>query len=72
MSDERIIDRFVDIESKLAHQEHTIAELNDVVTKHQETLMQLERLYASLTERMASLAEAAPGGSTADERPPHY
>lgn len=65
-------DRFIDIETKLAHQEHTIAELNDVITKHQEKIMQLEELCASLLDRVRSIGEALPGDAPQDEKPPHY
>jgi len=64
--------RFVDIETKLAHQEHVLLELNDVITKQQETIMRLESLCDSIVERLRSLAEMAPGDSNVDEVPPHY
>ena len=65
-------ERFIDIETKLAHQEHTIAELNDVITSHQEKIMQLEALCASLLDRVRSIGEALPGDAPQDEKPPHY
>ena len=64
--------RFVDIETKLAHQQHLVLELNDVITKQQEQIMRLEALCASIDERVRSLSEAAPAGSNEDEVPPHY
>jgi len=64
--------RLVDIETKLAHQEHLLLELNDVITKQQEKIMRLERLCDSIIERVRSLAEAAPAGPNVDEVPPHY
>ena len=64
--------RFVDIETKLAHQEHLVLELNDVITKQQEKIMRLEALCDSIIERVRSLGEAAPAGSGEDEVPPHY
>ena len=68
MSEERLIE----LESRLAHQDQTILELNDVVTDQQSRIMQLERLCKSLAERLASLAESSQAGSSDDERPPHY
>jgi len=68
MSDERL----VEIEMKLAHQDQALIELNDVLTKQQETIMTLERLFASMVERMAELDDGASDGGTGDERPPHY
>ena len=64
--------RFVDIETKLAHQEHLVLELNDVITKQQEKIMRLEALCDSIVERIRSLDEPAPGGSDEHEVPPHY
>ena len=64
--------RFVDIETKLAHQEHLLLELNDVITKQQEKIMRLEELCDSIVERVRSLGEAAPSGPHTDEVPPHY
>lgn len=65
-------ERFVDLESRLAHQDQLLSELNDVVTSQQAKLMQLEALVKSLTERFRSMADAMPADDSADERPPHY
>ncbi len=64
--------RFVDLETKLAHQEHLLLELNDVITKQQENIMRLEKLCDSIIERVRSLGEALPTGANVDEKPPHY
>ena len=68
MSDERLID----LETRIAHQDHALNELNDVVTAQQARLMDLERLCKSLVQRIADMSEAAQSGSAEDERPPHY
>lgn len=65
-------DRLVDIESKLAHQEYLLAELNDVITKQQENIMRLESLCDSLAQRMRSISDALPADTPLDEKPPHY
>lgn len=64
--------RFVDLETKLAHQEHLLLELNEVITKQQENIMRLEKLCDSIIERVRSLGEAPPGDANVDETPPHY
>ena len=64
--------RFVDLETKLAHQEHLLLELNDIITKQQENIMRLEKLCESIIERVRSLSEAAPADTNVDEKPPHY
>jgi SlyX protein len=65
-------DRLVQIETKLAHQEHLLDALNDVVTKQQDSIMRLEEQHAILVERLRSISEALPADSAQDERPPHY
>ncbi|MCH7821428.1 MAG: SlyX family protein [Proteobacteria bacterium] len=61
-------ERLVDIETKLAHQDQLIYELNDVVTKQQGQIMQIEKLCDSLVNRIRAMDEV----QTDDERPPHY
>ncbi len=65
-------DRFVDIETKLAHQEHLLLELNAVITKQQEIIMRLESLCESIVERVRAIGETGHGDPNADEVPPHY
>ena len=65
-------DRLIEIESKLAHQEQLVLELNEVVTEQQSKIMQLEQLCKSLVERIRSLGEAATGDTPQDDPPPHY
>jgi SlyX protein len=67
MSEERL----VDIETKLAHQEHLLIELNDVITKQQEKIMQLEELCGSLADRVRTISEALPEEGSGNEVPPH-
>jgi len=65
-------EKFVDIESKLAHQEHTIAELNDALSSQQMQISKLEHQVVTLIDRVRSLSESAPAGGTDDDPPPHY
>lgn len=65
-------DRFIDLESRLAHQDQLLHELNDVVTSQQAKIMELNTLCQSLIDRVRSMGEAAPAGDSGDERPPHY
>ncbi len=65
-------DRLIDIESKLAHQDQLLVELNEVVTEQQGRIMQLEQLSSSLIERVRAIGDAAPEEGPVDERPPHY
>ncbi len=65
-------DRLIDIESKLAHQDQLLMELNEVVTEQQGRIMQLEQLSASLIERVRAIGDTGPDEGPVDERPPHY
>jgi SlyX protein len=65
-------ERFVDLETRLAHQDQMLHELNEVVTDQQAKLMQLEELCRSLVDRVRSLGEGIQQGDPASERPPHY
>ena len=65
-------ERFIELESRLAHQDQMLHELNDVVTDQQAKLMHLEELCRTLVDRVRSLGEGMPAGEPADERPPHY
>ncbi len=65
-------ERFIDLESRMAHQDQLLNELNDVVTGQQAKIMQLDELCKSLIARIRSLSDAIPAAGSADERPPHY
>ncbi len=65
--------RIIELETRLAYQEHTLNELNDVVTDQQSQLTRLEQLATTLSSRLEALAEAGPGSAdAATEKPPHY
>ena len=53
MSDER----FIDLETRLAHQDQLLHELNNVVTDQQAKIMQLEALCQSLIDRVKAVGE---------------
>ncbi len=64
--------RIIDIETKLAHQEHLLGELNDALTDQQASITALELRCDSLLDRIKTLGEGGLPGSDIDERPPHY
>ena len=68
MADERLID----IETKIAHQEHTVSELNDALANQQKQIANLELQVRTLAGQIRTIAEAAPGGAEDDAPPPHY
>ncbi len=65
-------ERLIDIETKLAHQEDLLNELNTVVTDQQAQISRLETLCRSLLDRLRSLSDGESAGGPDDERPPHY
>lgn len=65
-------ERLIEIETKVAYQEHTIAELNDVIYRQQQQIDQLERLCKALTDRVQDMAETATTEKAGHEKPPHY
>ena len=62
----------IELQTKLAHQEHTIAALNEALTGQQAQIARLEQLVTALTDRVKALSESAPGGDGGHEVPPHY
>jgi SlyX protein len=62
-------DRFVDIETKLAHQEDLVDELNKVVYQQTRRIDQLEALVNQLAEHIRNNAQS---GQPGNEPPPHY
>lgn len=65
--------RITELETRVAYQEHTIQELNDVVYRQQLQIDKIEIMCKHLMDRIQSLAEAGSGGEQqTNERPPHY
>ena len=64
--------RITELETKIAYQEHTIQELNDVVYRQQLQIDKVEVMCRHLMDRIQSMAETSGGVSDANERPPHY
>ena len=64
--------RLIDIETKLAYQEDTVQQLNDVVFAQQKKIDQLELLCQHLLVRLKDLSEQQSGNFTFIEKPPHY
>ena len=65
-------EKTIDIETKLAHQEHLLSALNDALSNQQAQIADLEQLCRSLVERIRALSEAGSGDGNDEERPPHY
>ena len=64
-----IDNRFIDIEIKLAHQEHLVESLNERIYAQQQQIDKLENLIAAMAERIRTRDSAQ---APINERPPHY
>nr|WP_149890931.1 SlyX family protein [Roseibium aestuarii] len=63
--------RIEKLEIDLAHANHTIDELNDVVIEQGKQIHRLTRKLAEMTDQMEELIENALPGHQVD-KPPHY
>ena len=61
--------RITDLEIRMAHQDQTIAELNDVITAQWKKLDALERQMKRLGEALENMDA---GDAPANQKPPHY
>lgn len=62
-------DRMTALEIRIAHQDQTIAELNDVVTTQWRKIEALERQMGRLREEFQNSQQ---GGNGDEPPPPHY
>ena len=64
--------KIIDLQSKLAFQDETINELNEVITDQQNQLDQLSEEIRLLNLRISSVAEASNVTEEKEPPPPHY
>lgn len=64
--------RLIEIETKLAHQEILISELNQVIARQQETIDQLQAGLKGFFKRYGELNGDSTQVGPANEKPPHY
>lgn len=70
-----IEEQLIDVQTRVAYQEDTLAQLNDVITKQDIEIVQLKQQVRLLAQRLDELARDPLQGDEADvanERPPHY
>ena len=65
-------ERISELETRLAHQEHTIDELSLVVAKHARLLDLFREQLRRMTDRVENVEDALPGQSPDEPPPPHY
>ena len=65
-------ERLEAIEEKLAHLEHAVGELSDVIARQQKELERALERHQRLTDKLAALESDSGASATAYEKPPHY
>lgn len=65
-------DRLVDIETRLAFQEDTLQQLNDVVYRQQGQIDRLTARAEALRAQLGEIAAKLPDEEGGEEKPPHY
>ncbi len=65
-------DDLIELQTQLAFQEHSIAELNAALTSQQRQIDLLRLEIKLLKENLGALEERVETGPPQDERPPHY
>ena len=65
-------DRLTDIEVKIAHMEHSLGELSDVLYRQQQLIDHLEKGLEKLAENLALAGENPAQADGTNEKPPHY
>lgn len=64
--------RLIDLETKIAHQELLIEELNQVVYEQQKVVDKLEKTLSSLVKRFQDALIEGNEIRGPNEKPPHY
>ena len=69
-----INDELIELQTRMAYQEDTITQLNNVVTKQDADIIQLQQQMRLLAKRLDELSFAHDSGAdeVSSERPPHY
>jgi SlyX protein len=65
-------ERLAELETRIAFQDRTIQELNDVVVRQQRELERLAREFAALTVQVRALAPYPVASRDEETPPPHY
>lgn len=69
-----IEDQLMDLQTRVAYQENTLEQLNDVIAEQDADIIQLKQQIRLLAKRMEEVESEQSIGDAEiiDERPPHY
>ena len=70
--DENLDKRTTELEIKISHIEHSVAELSDVLYRQQALLDALERRFDELRQQVEAASDGGSAEPQSDEKPPHY
>ncbi|UUA74356.1 SlyX family protein [Cellvibrio sp. QJXJ] len=67
-------EQLIDVQTRVAYQEDTLVQLNEVITRQDAEIIQLKQQLRLIAQRLDELSTNPAQGDTemADERPPHY
>lgn len=66
-------DRLIDVETRLAYQEDTLQQLNDVICKQQDQIDALTLRCQWLVDKLRNVSDQLDEGKNpTEEKPPHY
>lgn len=65
-------ERLIELESRIAHQDHSIHTLGEEVYRQQKKLDHLETTCNFLVKQLKEQAGASSSADRGDEKPPHY
>ncbi|WP_444898333.1 SlyX family protein [Microbulbifer sp. VAAC004] len=69
----KLMERIDELETRLAFQEDTISQLNDVIARQDADIRSVVARMRELGEKYSALTfEMQAGGKPVDEKPPHY
>ncbi len=64
--------RIIELETRIAYQDHTIGELNEVVTRQQQQIDALEEAVAQLRRHLKQGGDSGLARPEEEVPPPHY
>ena len=67
-----IEDQVVELQTRIAYQEDTLSELNDIVASQQREIDRLRVAVDNLSRLVSDDGDGHAGHSGAEEKPPHY